>query len=252
VLGSLTLRLTCAPRLADVGRASRAKKERKRAGRQRPSLLRKLGEQHEILERLGALSALFDDGTPLLALPLATAVRVLVHDTGNSKSLLNQLGEKDSLRFVDTAAHIDARNLAATPGLVIAELMMGSGARWVPPLNGGSSGTSRRHRPLRFRAWWTMPVTHVHSPVGKTWSRKDFILHVANKEGGAHIDPNEPEAMIHSLEEHNLLGLMYRDPVVGDQRVSNGPLLPSVRQIALEVQRTIEPLIYGSDLGEHT
>lgn len=174
---------------------------------------------------------------------MATAVRVLVHDTATSKSLLTQLGEKDRLRFVDTAAHIDPSNLLPTPGLVLMNVTVGSGAKWVPPLDGELLGPHRQHPPLPFGRWWAMPVTKVPGPKGGLWSRKKFVLHIANKEGGAHVDPNEPETTIRSLEEENTLGFNYIDPVVGDQPMLNGPILPSVRQIGLEVQRTIEPLL---------
>ncbi len=186
---------------------------------------------------------MFDAGHRVASLPMATALRVLVHDTDRSKSVLTQLGEKERLQFADTAAHIDPGNLLPTPGLVLAKVTAGSGADWVPPLDGELLGPHRQQPPLPFGRWWTMPITKVHGPKGGTWSRKSFVLHIANKEGGAHVDPEEPEATIRSLEEHNALGFQYLDPVIGDQPMLNGPVLPSVRQIGLEVQRTIEPLL---------
>ena len=64
---------------------------------------------------------------------------------------------------------------------------------------------------------------------------------LANQEGGAHVDPMRFEH-VRQLEEGNSMGWTYRDPMVAPEGVAmlNGPLAPAVRQIAYEVQCTIE------------
>ena len=47
---------------------------------------------------------------------LATTLRVLLHDSQKSKSLLTQLALKDKLRFVDTAGAIEADKFEVLPG----------------------------------------------------------------------------------------------------------------------------------------
>lgn len=220
-----------------MGRASHDKQVRRERERQRPNLEKKLREQFELLTHLGAM---FDGGVPLAALPLAVVVRVLVYDTRTSRSLLEQLGLKDTVAFMDTAAHPDPRNLLPSPGLVMMRMVAGIGADWIAPLD---SRTSSRNRPaLPFVTWWTMPITKVHKPP-TTWSREAFVLHITNKEGGAHIDPAAPEATIHALEEGNLLGWTYSDPLTGDGPMLNGPILPSIRQICHELEMTLRPVI---------
>lgn len=59
-----------------------------------------LRDQFDFLETSGAG---FDAGRTAEAKRLATTIRVLVHDTAASTSLLRQLGVKDDLRFVDTS-----------------------------------------------------------------------------------------------------------------------------------------------------
>lgn len=49
-------------------------------------------------------------------------IRTLVHDKGKSRSLLGQLGAKDTISFRDTAEPLDPRNLAPTMGLVQARI----------------------------------------------------------------------------------------------------------------------------------
>jgi hypothetical protein len=48
----------------------------------------------EYLKLLQALGGCFDRGNEIVALSMATAVRVLVHDTPKSTSLLTHLGMK--------------------------------------------------------------------------------------------------------------------------------------------------------------
>lgn len=217
-----------------MGKASQRKVRRRQLARARPDLERKLRGQHENLTRLGRS---YDDGWEGAAFLLAVSLRVLLHDTPKSVSLLAQVDLKDRLRFKDTAVHIDPTNELSNPGLVMMELQAGSGARFVPPL-GDRLSPPRMHPDLLFGTWWTMPVTS--DAEGHTWSRKTQVLQVANEEGGAHIDPLRDEDL-RRLEEENTMGWAYTDPWVGaGQPMLNGPTLPSVRQIAYEVQATLE------------
>jgi hypothetical protein len=61
-------------------------------------------EQHlaEQVSFLRVSAQAFDAGLEAEAKRLATSIRVLVHDTGISKSLIGQLGLKESMRFEDT------------------------------------------------------------------------------------------------------------------------------------------------------
>src|SRR3954453_8408028 len=62
-------------------------------------------------EQLGFLRSsaqAYDAGDTAEAKRLAVAVRILLHDTNSSHSLLGLLGVKDSLRFVDTAGELPA------------------------------------------------------------------------------------------------------------------------------------------------
>src|SRR4051794_39690166 len=85
-----------------------------RAKRDDAELRRKLAEQLDFLRRSVDL---FDAGHESEAIRLAVPIRVLVHDTGKSTSLLQLLGVKDTQRFHDTAGAINPANLAPTWGL---------------------------------------------------------------------------------------------------------------------------------------
>ena len=56
----------------------------------------------EQLEFLQASAGAYDQGFEGEAKRLAVSIRVLVHDTSNSNSLLGQLGQKD-IKFLDSA-----------------------------------------------------------------------------------------------------------------------------------------------------
>jgi hypothetical protein len=71
-----------------------------------------LAEQYDYLV---ASAVRFDEGYHHEWKRLAVALRVLVHDTAKSASLLSQLGIKDALAFLDT----DARR-ESEPGLRVA------------------------------------------------------------------------------------------------------------------------------------
>ena len=215
-----------------MGKASSVKKARRATLRDRPRLIAALRNQHRSLRELGAS---YDSGWEDSALLLAVVVRVLCHDTSQSTSLLEQLGEKTSMRFKDTAWHSPPGNLLPTNGLVLQQMTAGTGLRHVAPV---AMERPFANPDLPFEAWWTSPIGVDGAHV--TWTRKKFILTAANQEGGAHIDPMQ-ELDVRALEEENSMGWTFSDPWVGtDQPALNGPLLPSIRQISYELQRTLE------------
>ena len=73
----------------------------------------------EQLQFLASSSRAFDQGDLAEAKRIALVIRVLVHDTAMSHSLLAQLGIKDSLAWADSAPVIDndPNIVARSPGL---------------------------------------------------------------------------------------------------------------------------------------
>ncbi|WP_280254972.1 hypothetical protein, partial [Nocardia wallacei] len=61
----------------------------------------------EQLRFLASSATAFDGGELPESKRIALVIRVLVHDTSASHSLLDQLGIKDSLRWADSAPVID-------------------------------------------------------------------------------------------------------------------------------------------------
>ena len=217
-----------------MGKASGRKKVRAEQRRGRPALLKKLHEQRDVLRALGVS---FDAGNLVIGYPVSTTIRVLVHDTPQSHALLEQVGDLSSMSFLDTSLPIDPANLLPHGGLVVMQMTAGQGATWIqrlavpgPPVPGAAP------RLVPFSTWWTEDVMKDHN--GTRWSRSRMVLAIANKEGGAHIDPEQP-VDVTSIEGENSMGWTYRDPLVGDQPMSNGPLMPSIRQVAHELETSI-------------
>lgn len=226
-----------------MGKSSNRKKERAAQRRDRPHLLTKVGEQRKILR---ALAEIYDAGNTVIGYPLSTTIRVLVHDTPNSHALLAQTGDLATMRFVDTSLPINPRNLLSHGGLVIMRTTVGLGASWVPRLAvPGPPVPGAEPRDTTFGIWWTEPVMKDHN--GASWSRSRMVMAIANKEGGAHIDPTQP-VDVRAIEEENSMGWRYHDPIVGDEAMSSGPLMPSIRQIAHELEVSITRR-FGSDIG---
>lgn len=198
---------------------------------------------NEQMEFLRASAAAFDQGHTGEAKRLAVSIRVLLHDTAASRSLLTHLGVKDNLTFMDTSAPIHPANLLSTVGLAMVGIQGDGTSFYAAPL-ADLSPPRASNPPKPFVPWWTDPVTKV-MPGGETFARKKFVLDVANKEGGAHVD-HQLDARWAALTRDNALG--YQSAHVPEgvkageeawQDITGGPELASVRQIAYEVEQTI-------------
>jgi hypothetical protein len=197
----------------------------------RDDLLEHLREQVSFLD---ASAVSYDAGLEGEAKRLATVMRVLLHDTAKSASVLGQLGVKDSIRYLDTAEPINPRNMISTAGLVIMEANSERGGRYVAPLDDRFAVSPRA---ASFDHWWTTPVTKDSSAA--VFSRRNYVLALSNKEGGAHVD-RELDSAYAALSRNNSLGWLYTDQTTPEGRAfDNNPALPSVRQIAHELIATL-------------
>jgi hypothetical protein len=174
-------------------------------------------------------AASFDSGCDGEAKRLAVTLRVLLHDTDHSHSLLGQLGNKN-VDFLDTAMKFDPANLLPHGGLVFVAVGPPH-TRYVAQLD-----DVPMTRLLPFTDWWNAPV--FVDQARNTLTRKELVLTAANQDGGAHVDPTLDETY-DKLSRENALGFTAVEN--GVTRPMEGPERVAIRQIAHEVLKTIVP-----------
>lgn len=177
----------------------------------------------------------FDRGTLPESKRIAVAIRVLVHDTPHSRSLLSQLGRKTSLRWADSAPVLDSDPTVAarSPGLT----GMGATPQGIAFLSRDadqiSSSPFTRH--VDFEEWWVRPV--ILDSKGIRFSRKQLVLALANKDGGAHID--RLQASTFALIHENSAGWIRTDGLGSEPEPLPTPVYASLRTIGEEVFVTL-------------
>ena len=186
----------------------------------------------QLRDQIGFIRAscsLFDQGYTSEGKRITTAIRILVHDTSNSHSLLEQLEYKNKLRFVSRAAPYRTSyrksNLVFRPtgpyqGLLNIQLGNKGGPRYVSKFNSVDA------RPTPFDEWWNETV--LKDADDALYSRKKLVLFVADTDGGAHIDPEMDEAY-EELSRKNHVGY---EVAIGGKPIQwhENPVLPSLRQ----------------------
>lgn len=186
-----------------------------------------LQDQLAFLERS---CAAFDEGYTDEFKRLAVTLRVLLHDTPKSHSLLQQL-EMKSGDFFAYSTPIDGQNLLPDWPLAIARIGP-QGIALLPTLD--SSGIPPRL--LKFSDWWSEAV-YRDPNAGITLDRKSIVLAVANKDGGAHVDPEIDERYFHLVNEG--VGLIAQTPHGGMTFEDLEKVC--LRHIAFEALMTIQP-----------
>jgi hypothetical protein len=199
-----------------------------RIRRTRSELLAELAEQLNLLRRY---CEAYDAGEHLMHKPISVSLRVMLNETTNQRSLLEQLGMRSTSRFLDAAGDVNPRNLLPESKLTYMVIKSDS-ISWSPKLN-----DSRVSRRIPFSDWWSMPVIRI--PNVRTFSRMDLVLSVANKDGGAHVDPEIPEDYFRISRANALGWVMYVD---GKEVPMGNPIPACIRQIGHECMETVSRL----------
>lgn len=182
----------------------------------------------------------YDKGFEGEAKRLAVIIRILVHDTERSTSLLTLLHKKKTVFFYDTsAAYRPETIIVSFSGLLQQSIQISqtgqATAQYVAPLD-FLPPDRKTDKKIGFGRWWERNII-IRDNKRNTFTRKEIVLTVADKEGGAHIDPTLNNAYT-QLSRFNSLGWkFFKSDVTID--FGNNPALPSVRQIAHEVLKTL-------------
>ena len=196
----------------------------------RNDLLKKFDEQ---LELLIILSDTYDDGNNIIAKSMATTIRVLVHDTNSSISLLTQLNKKNG-KFYDST--VDINNIKNNGGKIIGSFSnlanIGIEGKYIPMLDDPITPEGF----VDFDNYWNKVV--ILDKDRNEHTRKDLVLNISNKDGGAHVD-SKVSQKYYDLIKQNSLGITVKKGE--SEKVLENIELASVRQIAHEILRTFNP-----------
>jgi len=189
----------------------------------------------ELLKLVRVLCDCYDEDNEVVALSIATAVRVLVHDTTKSTSLLTLL-DKKSGQFLSTS--LNTPNETVHLGLVrrinvgVKDGVGGEARYW--PLCDETYFPSPKQQPrlLPFSDWWSEQVFQSQQ---HCLTRQDLVLAVTNKDGGAHVD-NKVEGRYDAFRKSwsggsTLVGIQSRLR----RGYDNIPTYPAIRQIGYEL-----------------
>ena len=209
--------------------------KRTKTGQTKDELKSHLREQIEFLKRS---SQAYDEGYTSEAKRLTVPIRLLLHDTQKSTSLLTLLKKKDIL-FYDTSLDYTPNNLPSTKGLIMTKFTMTEtgqkSAEYVPPLDDGPPTRYRKGK-ISFEKWWNKIV--FVDIKGNKLTRRSLILAVANKDGGVHVD-HELDKGYADMTRFDSLGFIFVQD--GNKRhFATHPELASVRQISHEVLKSLK------------
>lgn len=195
------------------------------------------GRLAEHMKLIAVLSECYDGGNEIVALAIATAIRVLLHNTQHSTSLLTHLTAKSvcllstNLREPLEKVHLGLVrriNVGVNDG-------KGGEAKYWPLCDERYFPSPRQHFVmLAFDAWWKECVFENENTQHRL-TRRDLVLAVTNKDGGAHFD-TEVEERYDQFRKSWSGGssLVGRRP--GTKRgYDNIPIYPAIRQVAYEL-----------------
>lgn len=195
-------------------------------------LIKQLKDQ---MSFLSASAQTFDNGNFAEAKRLSLAIRILLHDTKNSKSLLDQLGVKNNLQFYDTANEVDPTNLLPQNTLVSIRFEHPGHIKYVAQLDNLPS--SRLNTKKTFTEWWNRTIIVDKKKASMT--RKEIVLNMSNTDGGAHVDPVLKERYS-NLARNNSMGWKFKTGNDLEYTNLSDIELVTVRQISHEVIKTIK------------
>jgi hypothetical protein len=191
----------------------------------------------EQIEFLILSSQSYDNGYESEAKRLAVVCRVLLHDTDKSHSLLKLLNRKN-IHLYDSSYRYASKNLLPHWGLIALRQHNSpygdSYTKFIPLLE--DVPPYQRKGKRSFKNWWTKEII-LEDSEKNPFTRRDLVLGLANKDGGAHVDPKL---------SHKYGNLIHKNATgwVNGNDVKSTPIfggeLASMRQIAHEVLKTLK------------
>lgn len=185
----------------------------------------------------------FDGGRTFEAKAMAVRLRVLFHSTTNSHALLDQLGLRMSLEMYDTAFPLNSTGtLGGESVLTLLRIGPGSSLSYVPKLDASPVPV---YGTATVDDWWLRPI--IVDDSGFSLTRESLCLVMANKDGGAHVDP-KLDATYEQLRQ-NGLGIGAGKAATPSGYIT--PVFAAMRQCSHEVLVSLalnKPDAFSSDV----
>ncbi len=197
------------------------------------NLIEQLQNQLTLIEDF---CTIYDNGKKLIAQEIAVKLRIIYHNTNNSKSLIRQL-KLDHVSFIDTGTKYSPNNILSHWGLLSVNTKLGDGGdgKWraIPKLD------NSENRQVGLANWWDGKKI-IADKKRNIFTRRRLILELANTDGGAHVDSGLKEDY-HELTRKNSLGWFNLNKW-GQSEALENPVPPSIRQIAFEALATFKQI----------
>ena len=184
-----------------------------------------------IIQRIRSLCADFDSKDLIDPGSMALQLRLLLIDSSSrtgGRSVMNLMGVTNAQRILSTVPQLISERTISSMGFIGLRLSEGE-ANWYAPV-GDTKGAQNL---LTTEKWLEEPIFKTGSV---TFSRLKLIKVIADKEGGAHLDPSiDPE--YYEIARANGTGWTF---FLGDgKEISLGDPFPALlRQLCYEVLMT--------------
>lgn len=217
-----------------------------------PSSPRPVGELDERIRQqvrvLRESAKRFDQGGPHAddeALTMAAVLRTLLH-TGRDPSALKRAGYLDTMRFCNSVG-VPAKDGSLFIGALqqVLNVRPKDGEQHVSfkPAFGhfiklmslGQQAVAIMNAP-KFEDWWTAVL--VRDSDQREFTREFIVLTVANKDGGAHLDPKLPDNYLAVSRGAGTFGISMRIDN-GDEHGPGDPIPALLRQVTWEFEQSL-------------
>ena len=199
---------------------------------------------HQIKNKTVGRTKVLEIHPEVEAVRLATIIRVLVHDTNLSSSLLKHLRKKSEMEFISSASPKDGRlhSMTGMKGVrgsgseqyfgLVAKVKTDNSLIAVPLFQQHLKEWYSSYKKQNFEQWWESEIMKVN---GHGHTRAELVKNVANKDGGAHVDGLIPEK--YNLSKRTALNLNILGIKTEFER---NVVYASIAQIAWELLNSIK------------
>ena len=167
------------------------------------------------------------------AVRIATVIRTLIHQTGRSTSLLTHLGATKINILSTVGSELLGDETMMSQGMCLTTIDVEKGVFINAQLDQGPPITQT----LKLDDWWAQKIW-IYQPY--SYTRKQLILDMTNKDGGAHVDATTPNEYIEISGASGGFPIQVNNSRTGQEKfyTYEQAHFCTVRQIAWELQNS--------------